>query len=79
MLPEARSYAHLPGGHQEGWADAFSNVIADVYRWIQLGVNASPRPATVCSFADATHINQIIEALLRSHALGGAWQQVDAD
>jgi predicted dehydrogenase len=79
MLPEARTYAHLPGGHQEGWADAFYNVIADVYRWIQSGGSASQRPATVCTFADATHINQIVEALLKSHALGGVWQQVDAD
>jgi predicted dehydrogenase len=79
MLPEARSYAHLPGGHQEGWADAFRNVIADVYQWIRAGVDCSPRPATVCTFADATHISQTIEAMLRSNSLGGVWQRVETD
>ena len=31
LKPEARRYAHLPGGHQEAWTDAFRNVIADIY------------------------------------------------
>ena len=31
LRPDARAYAHLPGGHQEGWADAFFNVLRDVY------------------------------------------------
>jgi predicted dehydrogenase len=79
MLPEARPYAHLPGGHQEGWTDAFFNVVADVYRWVRAGVNTTPRPATVCTFADATHISQIVEAMLRSNSLGGVWQNVETD
>ncbi len=36
----ARRYAHLPGGHQESWADAFCNVMRDIY-----GVIATGRPA----------------------------------
>ena len=32
--PPARAYAHLPGGHQEAWADAFCNVMRDVYGFI---------------------------------------------
>ena len=38
-----RRYARLPGGHQEGWADAFFNVMHDIYsaisgenRWLRL-------------------------------------------
>jgi len=30
-VPEARRYAHLPPGHQEGWSDSFCNVLRDVY------------------------------------------------
>ena len=30
----ARPYAHLPGGHQEAWADAFCNVMRDIYAFI---------------------------------------------
>ena len=30
-------YVHLPGGHQESWADAFRNLIHDAYQWIREG------------------------------------------
>ena len=33
----ARAYAHLPGGHQEAWADAFCNVMRDIYGFIAAG------------------------------------------
>src|SRR5437763_7086256 len=29
--PASRTYAHLPAGHQEAWADAFCNVMRDIY------------------------------------------------
>lgn len=35
--PEARRYAHLPGGHQEAWADAFCNLMRDIYGFIASG------------------------------------------
>jgi len=76
MLPEARSYAHLPGGHQEAWSDAFFNVISDIYSWIRAGGPSAPKPATLCTFADATHISCVIDAMLQSHSRGGVWQQV---
>jgi hypothetical protein len=77
MSPEARAYAHLPGGHQEAWADAFCNVIADAYRAIRGG--ACSAPTTLCSFANATHTACVVDAMLRSHALGGVWQTVETD
>lgn len=79
LLPEARAYAHLPGGHQEAWADAFRNVIADAYRCIREGAGCVPAPATLCSFADATHTSRVVDAMLRSHAQGGVWQSVEED
>ena len=78
LAPEAKPYARLPGGHQEGWSDAFRNVIADIYEWIQLGVDAE-RPATVCTFAEATHTMAILDAMLESHAGGGVWKAVPHD
>ena len=39
----ARPYAHLPAGHQEGWADAFANVIRDIYTVIRAGRATPPR------------------------------------
>ena len=38
--PEARRYAHLPGGHQEAWADAFCNLMRDIYGFIAAGKKA---------------------------------------
>jgi predicted dehydrogenase len=72
MLPEAAKYAHLPGGHQEGWADAFRNIVGDIYEWISSG----QKPVTVCTFADAQHVGAIVEAMLKSHEAGGIWQSV---
>ncbi len=73
MLPGAVGYAHLPAGHQEAWADAFRNVIGDVYQWVQTG----EKPATVCTFADASRTCSVIEAMLKSYELGGVWQDVE--
>lgn len=73
MLPEAMPYAHLPAGHQEGWADAFRNVVGDIYEWVRSGV----KPATVCTFADAHRTCMIIEAMLKSYEAGCVWQCVD--
>jgi predicted dehydrogenase len=74
MLPGAMEYAHLPAGHQEGWTDAFRNVIADVYEWVRTG----EKPPTVCTFADADRICRIIEAMLKSYDAGCVWQEVDS-
>jgi predicted dehydrogenase len=76
LTPEARRYAHLPGGHQEGWADAFRNVISDIYSWISAGGSSAALPATVCTFRQAARTCSLIEAMLASKRQGGLWQQV---
>ena len=42
---EAQPYMRLPAGHQEGWADAFFNVMRDIYGVIAAPDAARPRPA----------------------------------
>jgi predicted dehydrogenase len=69
MLPEAKLFANLPGGHQEGWSDAFFNVMREIYAWIQTGNKSD----MVSSFADATHVTEIVDAMLRSHEAGNIW------
>ena len=76
LLAGAAKYAHLPGGHQEGWSDAFRNVIRDGYRWIQSGAKHAEKPPTVCTFDDARRVLCVIEAMLRSDAAGGVWTEV---
>ncbi len=79
LLEGARRYAHLPAGHQDGWSDAFRNVIDDAYAWIRANGYPNARPATICTFADACQICAVIEAMLRSHQAGGVWEAVADD
>jgi predicted dehydrogenase len=76
LSPEAAAYARLPAGHQEGWADAFRNVIADAYRWIRAGARSQTRPAALATFADGYRSDLLVEAMLASHAAGGVWRKV---
>lgn len=71
----ARPYSPYPAGHQPGWADAFHAVIADAYAWIADG-DTKPRPATVCTFADAYRTACVVDAMLSSRAQGGVWLDV---
>jgi predicted dehydrogenase len=73
----ARAYTHLPGGHQEGWADAFCNVMRDIYGFIAAGKRMSERrPPAFASFEDGYHSACIVDAVLESHRRGGVWVKV---
>jgi len=75
----ARGYAHLPGGHQEAWADAFCNVMRDVYGFIASGKAAGDRkPPAFATFEDGYRAAAIVDAILESHRRGGVWTKVDA-
>jgi predicted dehydrogenase len=77
LAPAAGRYAHLPGGHQEGWPDAFLNVLRDVYD-VVAGRGASRAPAAYATFEDGYRIACLIDAVLDSHRRGGVWTSVDA-
>jgi predicted dehydrogenase len=71
LAPEAARYARLPGGHHEAWADAFCNVIRDIYGCI---VNpTATRHAGVATFEDGYRVACLVDAALESHRRGGAW------
>ena len=75
--PEVRGYAHLPGGHQESWADAFSNVMRDIYTFISAGKKASDaHPPAFATFEDGYRANCIVEAILESAKNGSVWTAV---
>jgi predicted dehydrogenase len=69
-------YIHLPGGHQESWADAFRNLLRDAYQWIREDGRPEAKPAPLPTFEDGYRSNCLVEAMLRSHAAGGRWEQV---
>lgn len=77
LSSEALPYAHLPGGHQEAWADAFCNLMRDIYGFIAAGKSmADPRPPAFATFRDGLRANMIIDAILESHARGQVWVEV---
>jgi predicted dehydrogenase len=76
MSGVARKYAHLPGGHQEAWSDAFTNVMRDAYSWIANGAAPSEKPNALATFADGYRAHLLIEAMIKSHREGGRWTDV---
>jgi predicted dehydrogenase len=77
MTREVAGYARLPGGHQEGWADAFANVMRDIYTVIASGgAPGDPRPRSFATFADGCRAVRLVEAMLASARAGGVWTMV---
>src|SRR5687768_8310903 len=78
MDTEVRHYAHLPGGHQEAWADAFSNLMRDIYGFIADGKKpADAHPPAFATFEDGYRANAIVEAILESAKQGSVWTKVE--
>jgi predicted dehydrogenase len=74
---EVRGYAHLPGGHQESWADAFCNLMRDIYGFIAAGRKPEdPHPPAFATFEDGYRANCVVEAILESAAGGSRWVEV---
>ena len=77
LTPEARGYARLPGGHQEGWPDAFLNVLRDVYSAVARQKAGEPVGVAVYpTFEDGYRVACLIDAVLESHHRGGVWTAV---
>jgi predicted dehydrogenase len=71
----ARPYAHLPGGHQEAWADAFANLMRDIYGFIAAG--KSPKdahPPSFATFEDGYRAAEVCDAIVRSGRSGNREQ-----
>jgi len=76
--PDARPFAHLPGGHQEGWPDANYNLMQTVYGFIMAGKKGTdPKPAAMATFEDGYRANAIVEAIIDSAKKGGVWTKVE--
>jgi predicted dehydrogenase len=73
MSPAAARYAHLPGGHPQGYADCFDAFVADFYEAVATG----QAPDGLPQFADGLRSNRITEAVLASAATG-SWVDVGA-
>jgi predicted dehydrogenase len=77
LTATARGYTHLPGGHQEGWSDAFFNLLRDVYDAVA-GRTDAGRGTAFATFEDGYRVAALIDAVLASHRDGGVWTRVAA-
>jgi predicted dehydrogenase len=75
----ARRYAHLPGGHQEAWTDAFCNLMRDIYGFIAEGRDPKrdEQPPAFATFEDGYRANCLVDAMLESAKAGTKWVKVE--
>lgn len=59
--------AHFPGGHNEGWPDAFKNMMGNFYRAVQSGEMPAAGERRFASFSDGANVMYIIDAIVKSH------------
>lgn len=77
LAAEARQYSSLPGGHTEGWSDAFRNILRNIFTFI--AENRDPGDRDACAFPtfeDGCRAAAISDALVRSYKDGGVWTDV---
>lgn len=68
MSPDVAASAHFPGGHIEGWPDAFKNMMLNFYCAVKAGKMPAREEAKFASFHDGANVMFIIDAILQSHA-----------
>jgi len=68
MSPDVAASAHFPGGHIEGWPDAFKNMMLNFYSAVKVGKMPAREEANFASFHDGANVMFIIDAILQSHA-----------
>ncbi|MBO8136268.1 Gfo/Idh/MocA family protein [Dickeya fangzhongdai] len=67
MNADVSSQAHFPGGHIEGWPDAFKNMMLRFYTYLRDGKQPQVDPCDFATFHDGATIMYIIDAIVRSH------------
>ncbi len=68
----AAEISHYPGGHAEGFPDAFKQLALSFYGWIDQGCSG---PAPFPTFADGDHEVRLCEAIAASAKAQG-WTDV---
>jgi predicted dehydrogenase len=77
LAPSAAALARLPGGHEEGWADALRNLVADFYAAVDAHGRGAEHSGDFASFTDGARLAELVEAVLASDA-SEAWTRVGA-
>lgn len=61
--------AHFPGGHSEGWPDAFKNMMLNFYQAVLAGKMPTASERRFASFSEGANVMYIIDAIVKSHQL----------
>lgn len=72
---DVRVYNHFPGGHIEGWPDAFKNMMLAFYSCIAEGKNPAIEKVKFATFKEGAQIVHIVDAILES-AVKNTWVSV---
>jgi len=59
--------ARFPGGHIEGWPDAFRAMMAEFYQAVTSGGMPARGTETFATFRDGAQVMAIVEAIVQSH------------
>jgi predicted dehydrogenase len=79
MDESVRRFVNLPGGHGEGWADAFKNLMSGIYSFIAAGhhpVNDADK-INFPTFEDGYRANCVVDAIVRSNQNRSMWTTVE--
>ena len=80
LLDESvRRYASLPAGHGQGWADAFKNLMGNVYSFIarDLDPRRDRDQIDFPTFEDGYRANCVVDAIVRSNVDRSSWTDVE--
>ncbi|MCU5772112.1 Gfo/Idh/MocA family oxidoreductase [Erwiniaceae bacterium BAC15a-03b] len=64
---DVQGSVHFPGGHIEGWPDAFKNMLLKFYQYIAAEKQPGVDAAEFATFDDGAQIMFIIDAIVQSH------------
>lgn len=67
MQNDVAASAHFPGGHIEGWPDAFKNMMLSFYQAVRAGRMPEAEHRRFASFYEGADVMYIIDAILQSH------------
>lgn len=67
MTQDSKKYAFLPGGHPEGWNDAFKNNLSAFYTFILQGKDIAKDPTDFATFREGHDIMVITDAIAESN------------
>ncbi len=67
MNADVAHRAHFPGGHIEGWPDAFKNMMLQFYAAVRDGRTPVRGNSAFATFHDGANVMCIIDAIVQSH------------